>query len=498
MSGPRPFTILIAALGGEGGGVLADLISQAAVIEGLPVQRTSIPGVAQRTGATSYYIEIFPIPRSQLDGKAPVLSLQPSPAGIDLLASTELLEAGRMLQAGFITPDRTALVASTHRVFTVQEKSGAGDGRYDGLKLLEAARKYSQSAVVFDMDAAARRAGSMINVVLLGAMCASGRMPLTPESLSQAIRDSGKAVEANLRGFEAGLKAAVEAAAPVPPRPRLRATPVDDLRDRARQTFPHAVHDFALEGVTRLADYQDARYASLYLDRLDVVCDLDGGEYYLTREVARYLALWMAYHDLIRVAQQKSHPDRFARVRAEVRARPGEPVLIVEYFKPGLEELAAVVPPFLAKPILAFAKKRGSNFSFGMHVHSSTIAGFLQLWLLTRLRPLRPFSHRFKEETERIEAWRGFVRDAARSGNMALAEEIAQCAGVIKGYGDTYARGLADYELIVEKAIRPALAGAIPDGPSAVRAARQSVMSDPDSEQPASRSFDFIPISSIR
>jgi indolepyruvate ferredoxin oxidoreductase beta subunit len=49
---PRPVSILIAALGGQGGGVLTDWIVGAAEHAGLPAQATSIPGVAQRTGAT--------------------------------------------------------------------------------------------------------------------------------------------------------------------------------------------------------------------------------------------------------------------------------------------------------------------------------------------------------------------------------------------------------------------------------------------------------------
>ena len=70
----RPITILIAALGGEGGGVLTDWIVTAAAQLGFPVQSTSIPGVAQRTGATTYYIEIVPVPARELGGR-PVLAL---------------------------------------------------------------------------------------------------------------------------------------------------------------------------------------------------------------------------------------------------------------------------------------------------------------------------------------------------------------------------------------------------------------------------------------
>jgi indolepyruvate ferredoxin oxidoreductase beta subunit len=115
----RPITILVAALGGEGGGVLADGIVAAATDAGLPVQSTSIPGVAQRTGATTYYLELYPAKWSALGELRPVLALTPSPGNVDLMVASELIEAGRAMQNGFVSPDRTTLVASTHRVYTV-------------------------------------------------------------------------------------------------------------------------------------------------------------------------------------------------------------------------------------------------------------------------------------------------------------------------------------------------------------------------------------------
>src|SRR5690606_30815322 len=80
----RPLTILIAALGGEGGGVMADWLMEAATRCGYPAQATSIPGVAQRTGATTYYLEIFPATREALGGREPVFSLTASPGNVDL------------------------------------------------------------------------------------------------------------------------------------------------------------------------------------------------------------------------------------------------------------------------------------------------------------------------------------------------------------------------------------------------------------------------------
>ena len=126
----RPITILIAALGGEGGGVMADWLIDAAAQCDFPSQSTSIPGVAQRTGATTYYLEIFPATRRELGGKSPVFSLTPSPGNVDVMVASELIEAGRAMQNGYVSPERTVLIASTHRIYATIEKMQMGDGRF--------------------------------------------------------------------------------------------------------------------------------------------------------------------------------------------------------------------------------------------------------------------------------------------------------------------------------------------------------------------------------
>jgi len=75
----RAITIAIVAMGGEGGGVLADWIVDLAENAGYLAQTTSVPGVAQRTGSTVYYIEIFPAASAKEAGKDPVLALMPVP-----------------------------------------------------------------------------------------------------------------------------------------------------------------------------------------------------------------------------------------------------------------------------------------------------------------------------------------------------------------------------------------------------------------------------------
>src|SRR5262245_57945213 len=125
---PRAIRIAILAMGGEGGGVLAGWIGDVAEANGWIAQQTSIPGVAQRTGATNYYIELFP-KAGLMNGRGPVMALSPMPGDVDIVIASELMEAGRAIQRGIVTPDRTTLVTSTGRVYAMSERLAPGDGR---------------------------------------------------------------------------------------------------------------------------------------------------------------------------------------------------------------------------------------------------------------------------------------------------------------------------------------------------------------------------------
>src|SRR5437867_10253104 len=139
----RPISIAVLALGGEGGGVLADWIVDLAEHCGCLAQATSVPGVAQRTGATVYYVELFPKNAAQAAGaagRAPVLALMPLPGDVDVVLASEPMEAARAVERGFVTPERTLLIASTHRVYAMTEKIALADGRADAAALSAACR----------------------------------------------------------------------------------------------------------------------------------------------------------------------------------------------------------------------------------------------------------------------------------------------------------------------------------------------------------------------
>ncbi len=486
MNGQRPFTILIAALGGEGGGVLADWLLAAAHAQGFPAQSTSIPGVSQRTGATTYYLEI--LPQAGSHSATPVMALIPSPGAVDLVAASELVEAGRALQNAFVTPERTTLVASSHRIFATAEKMLPTDGRYDAQRILDAAPQLSRRAIIFDMQHLARDAGTIINAVLFGAMAGSGVLPLPVSACEAAIRGGGKGAEASLRGFALGLARAKASAAPVAQFAAERELPSPVAR--VHLEFPANLHQLLDRCVARLIDYQDQAYASLYLDRVRAILAVeqqcDGADPALASEAARLLALWMSYEDVVRVAELKTRATRFDRLRQETGSRPGQVLRVFDYLKPGLQEIADVLPPRLAALLHRWHKAR--PLALSMQLQTSSIRGFLMMRALTLAKPFRRASSRFIAEQATIERWLGALqRLGAAFRDRELVLEIAQCARLLRGYGDTQRRGQQALQnifatLLENEAAASAGAASLRAG---LHAAVAAALADPDARIPA-------------
>jgi indolepyruvate ferredoxin oxidoreductase beta subunit len=479
----KPFTILIAAMGGEGGGVLADWLVDAATSLDFPVQSTSVPGVAQRTGATTYYVEIYPERASTLGGQHPVLCLTPSPGNVDIVAASELVEAGRVLQSGLVNPNKTVLISSTHREYAVSEKAAMGDGRYDAHRVVEAARKLAQHTILFDMRALAQKNGTVINTVIFGAMVGSGVLPLPREACEDAIRRSGKSVENSIKGFSAGFSRSIAInEEPTADRPRTEAfEPNMHARVKA---LPPSTHGVVSHGVALTSDYQGAEYAKLYLRRVEETYaqELESGaqDFAVTKEAARYLALWMSYEDVIRVADLKTRKDRLVRVRKEVGARDGEPVRLTEYLKPGLDEICSVLPPVSARWLRNKLAAKARSLNVGLHMRTDTVIGFAMLCVLRSLRPFRPRTSRYVIEQQAIDQWLSAVRSSlARDGALAL--ELAQCGNLVKGYGETNERGRRNLNAILEDVARtPSEHAALTER---VRKARVAALSDPEGRE---------------
>jgi indolepyruvate ferredoxin oxidoreductase, beta subunit len=480
VDGRAPVKVLVAALGGEGGGVLSTWMHKAAIASGHFVQGTFIPGVAQRTGATTYYLEVVP-GAGHHHGSAdarPVLALNAAPGEVDLVVASELLEAGRAIQAGFVTSDRTTLIASSARVFTVEEKMAMGDGRLDAGRLQQLAQRFARRAIIADLTEVASAAQAPLSAVLLGAIAASGVLPVSAEAFRTAIHSEGKAVEANLRGFEAGLRASdTSTAGGGAIRHDHRASGQDV---GALAGFPVEAHAVLAEGIKRLTDYQDAAYAQRYLAHVKGFVGRRGADASFITELSRHLAVRMSVEDVMRVAQLKLRASRVARVTREARAVPGDIVDITEYMKPGPEEIFSLLPPRLGRWALRHASSWGS---FPMKVRTTRLSGHIRLSLLAVLRRWRPRALRFADEQAWVKRWLALV-ERALAVDPAATREVVATASLVRGYSETYKHGLANWTRIMNEVVEPMLDGHLPSHhfADAVLQARLAANKDPEGE----------------
>jgi indolepyruvate ferredoxin oxidoreductase, beta subunit len=459
----RSINIAILAMGGEGGGVLADWIVDLGESSGYLAQTTSVPGVAQRSGSTIYYVELFPGEAARAAGKDPVLALMPVPGEVDVVIASELMEAGRAITRGLVTPDRTTLIASTNRVYSMTEKIAMGDGRADNDVFLKSGSAAAKVFIQRDFASLAEQNHSVISATLFGALAASGTLPFERRQFESAIERSGISVASSLKAFAAGFDAAKNpeaiAAEPVSkpapaPGPDLQA-----LAARITAEFPPASRAILLAGIERLADYQDVAYAASYLDRLLPIRDLtqrhqsenDKECSALLTETARYLALWMSYEDAIRVADLKTRRTRFDRVRADARVSGDQLLRINEFLHPRVEEFADIMPAALGAWLIrtSWATRLVNRvFGQGKVLKTTSLFGFLQLYWLASLRRWRRRTLRFQREQSWILYWLSEVEGTAQT-DPALAIEVAECPRVIKGYGDTHILGHHNFESLM-------------------------------------------------
>ncbi|PHR18799.1 MAG: indolepyruvate oxidoreductase subunit B [Hoeflea sp.] len=453
--------IAIMAVGGQGGGVLTNWVEDCAHRNGYVVQATSVAGVAQRTGATIYYMEMAPASE-----RKPVFSLLPAAGDVDILVAAEMMEAGRAIMRGFVTPDRTTLIASSHRALAVSEKMVPGDGIADSEEVIAAAEIAAQRFIAFDMEKMAVDAGSMISASLFGALAGSGALPFERESFEAAIKASGRGVEASLRAFAAGFEGAAggwierpgsglakQVPDNTPKGPRHLVEKWQALEARAA-ALPAAVRDMALTGLRAVVDFQDLDYGAEYLDRLDQILSHDdpAKNHELTLEAAKYIAKAMAYDDVFRVADLKTRGSRFARVRNEISPAQGTQMKLTEFMHPRAEEVVGMMPARLGRRLSASEKSMrliDRMVNKGRRLRTDRLLPFAQLYILGGLRKYRRGTLRHAIEKEHMERW---LEQALsyRKVDYALGVEALRNRRLVKGYSDTHARGLSKFDRVMD------------------------------------------------
>ena len=203
---------------------------------------------------------------------------------------------------------------------------------------------------------------------------------------------------------------------------------------------------------------QNLRYAARFLQEVRAVRAVDPGTQ-LTERFARRLAVWMSYEDVIRVADLKTRRARFARIRAEQGAPAGAPLIVTDYLKPDLDEIYGLLPARIGRPFARWAERRWPHRrpALGQHVRTTSVFGFLRVWLLGRLRGLRPISLRFEREWALIARWRGAVLDCAAL-DPELAVEVVETAALVRGYGEVRRRLSAAFVRLLDEGLAPAVA----------------------------------------
>ncbi|MGH9726147.1 MAG: DUF6537 domain-containing protein, partial [Candidatus Acidiferrales bacterium] len=296
--------------------------------------------------------------------------------------------------------------------------------------------------------------------------------------------------ESSLAAFQAGFAAAdapaarkdlPHAAQNKTTGPRLQAQAL-----RIENDFPQPAREILISGILRLADYQDEKYANEYLDRLEPIRKLDAeygaNDAALLRETARHLALWMCYEDAPRVADLKIRRTRFERVASESRANASQLVQINEYLHPGLEEISDMLPARLGQWLLdtRWMRRLVERMTRrGQIVQTTSLYGFLQLYMISGLRRLRRRSLRFGHEQRRIAAWLAHIPPLARD-NFALAQEVAEFPRVVKGYGDTHVRGRRSFDSLMGALER---LRAKPSAAAAMKRLREAALADENGEK---------------
>ncbi len=455
----RTINLVAAALGGEGGGVFTNWLSEVAEREGWHCQTTALAGVAQRTGATIYYLEFFP--RNTNLANVPIMSLFPAQGDIDIAVASEIAEAARMVQRGFVTVDRTTLIASDHRVYSIDEKQGLGDSTADVENLREVAGRYAKNFIHFDMLKLANDHGAVISAVLLGALAGSDVLPFSLPTYRDVIRSSGKATKINLAAFDASVRKArangVEIFQPeVVPQPEFKLPVAQTTKGRKLTEkishFPEALQEVIYHGAVKCTDYQDHTYAQYFLAECEAVLDLDVDKNnVVTEEVARYLALWMCFEDIPRVAQLKTRLNRIEKIRSEVKAHPKQILYVTEFFSPRVEEMCAILPVWLGRSLLNsyIARKVLNLLTGGKKLRTDRVLVFSLLRILASFKLIRRSSLGYAHEHNMIRRWLDSVKELLkRDPERALA--LAKCGRIVKGYGQTRHRTSSQLMQIVD------------------------------------------------
>jgi indolepyruvate ferredoxin oxidoreductase beta subunit len=223
---------------------------------------------------------------------------------------------------------------------------------------------------------------------------------------------------------------------------------------------PESLKKIIYLSMERCEEYQNMEYANLFLNR---ICELinkidkkNKNSLSIIENSARRLCLWMVYEDISRVAQLKISKNRVEKIKKEVNLKNDQLLIVKDYFKPGVDEIIAIMPNRLGK-WLSNNKKLFKLFPFvgkGIKINVLSISGYILMRILSSIRKIRPYSYRYIQESKEIDLWLEAMKYSLEKSTK-FADQLSNLPHLLKGYGDTWIRGKEKYSKVFNTLVSP-------------------------------------------
>jgi len=190
----KEFNIILAGVGGQGILLSAEVLGVAAVKDGLNVRVSEIHGMAQRGGAVVSTVRIGEkvLAPTVLEGQA------------DVILGFEPLETLRNLK---FASEKTLVIVSDEKIPPTE--MSAKKLKYPKIEEIVAKiHCFTKNVIILETAKLANEAGSIVtrNIVLIGGLAATGKIPVKKGSLKEALKElvPAKHLKINLKAFELG------------------------------------------------------------------------------------------------------------------------------------------------------------------------------------------------------------------------------------------------------------------------------------------------------